>query len=41
MEVQTEDTAETTAKKVEEMDTTAKTAELHSTPKNENHSAGN
>ena len=41
MEIETEDAAETTAKKVEEVDTTAKTAELHNNPKDENHSNGN
>ena len=41
MEVKTEDTAETTAKTVEEVDTTGKTAGLHNTPNNKNHSTGN
>ena len=36
-----EDVTEVTAEKVEEVDTTAKTAELNSAPKDENHSVGN
>ena len=41
MEVGTEDATEARVKKVEEVDATPKTAELHSTPNNENHSTGN
>ena len=41
MEVGTQDATEVNVKKVEEVDTTTKTAELHSTPNDENHSAGN
>ena len=41
MKVETENAAETTAKKVEEVDNTEKTAELHSAPNNETHSVGN
>ena len=41
MEVGTEDATEARVKKVEEVDATPKTAELHSTPNDENHSTGN
>ena len=41
MEVETEDTKETMAKEVVEVDTMGKTAGPHNTPNNENHSIGN
>ena len=40
MEVETEDTTETTAKEVEEVDTMGKTAGMHNTPNKKNHSTG-